>query len=49
MQTLNDVLTGEETLWAAVADMQSAAPLQPEPGILAGSWIRSGCGRIRIM
>ena len=35
MQTLNEVFTGEETLWAAVADiLESAAPLQPEPGIL---------------
>lgn len=35
MQTLNEVSTGEETLWAAVADiLESAAPLQPEPGIL---------------
>ena len=35
MQTLNEVFTGEETLWAAVADiLESAAPLQPEQGIL---------------
>lgn len=35
MQTLNEVFTGEETLWAAVADiLESAAPLQTEPGIL---------------
>lgn len=35
MQTLNEVFTGEETLWAAVADiLAAAAPLQPEPGIL---------------
>ena len=35
MQTLNEVFTGEETLWAAVQDiLEAAAPLQPEPGIL---------------
>ena len=35
MQTLNEVFTGEETLWDAVADiLEAAAPLQPEPGIL---------------
>ncbi len=35
MQTLNEVFTGEETLWAAVEDiLEAAALLQPEPGIL---------------
>lgn len=35
MQTLNEVFTGEETLWAAVEDiLAAAAPLQTEPGIL---------------
>ena len=35
MQTLHEVFTGEETLWAAVEDvLEAAAPLQPEPGIL---------------
>ena len=37
LQTLNEVFTGEETLWAAVQDiLEAAAPLQPEPGILDG-------------
>ena len=35
LQTLNEVFTGEETLWAAVQDiLEAAAPLQPESGIL---------------